>query len=292
MKFLGHLKINVSPCEWLDLASTSRKTHAAALKRISASLNSGPYGDYDSIIADPLHPPEPSTFGAIGTLLKEYYNQPPTKLAALLSLRRNDHELNECPYCGHPFSPDTLDHFVPKDHWPEFSILPNNLVPQCRGCAPIKGSRFTCTTAGTRLFLHPIYSDLVSRITFNITVTQTPVSTQFCVDFYVPPGTHPDEIKAITLHVKALKIDERILRYCHAFLKHWKGLARSKHFNLRTAFNARLSERPNAEWHLNWKTAFFVGMLACKGAMDALQNECPVPATPGPAPSLGMKVAF
>ncbi|OLU16979.1 endonuclease [Pseudomonas sp. PA1(2017)] len=39
-----------------------------------------------------------------------------------------------CPFCGGIGTPRNLDHFLPKAHFPQFSILPSNLVPSCRDC--------------------------------------------------------------------------------------------------------------------------------------------------------------
>lgn len=40
----------------------------------------------------------------------------------------------KCPYCGGIGRPRNLDHFLPKAHYPQFSVLPVNLVPSCRDC--------------------------------------------------------------------------------------------------------------------------------------------------------------
>lgn len=39
-----------------------------------------------------------------------------------------------CPFCGDIGQTKNLDHFLPKAHFPEFSIMPLNLVPSCRDC--------------------------------------------------------------------------------------------------------------------------------------------------------------
>ncbi|GAM56889.1 EA31 gene protein [Vibrio ishigakensis] len=39
-----------------------------------------------------------------------------------------------CPFCGDIGHTKNLDHFLPKAHFPEFSIMPLNLVPSCRDC--------------------------------------------------------------------------------------------------------------------------------------------------------------
>jgi len=43
-----------------------------------------------------------------------------------------------CPLCGLSFW-DTFDHFAPKSVFPEFSVLPKNLVPCCWKCNHLKG---------------------------------------------------------------------------------------------------------------------------------------------------------
>lgn len=40
----------------------------------------------------------------------------------------------DCPFCGGIGDPATLDHFLPKAEFPQFSIYPSNLVPSCRDC--------------------------------------------------------------------------------------------------------------------------------------------------------------
>jgi len=40
----------------------------------------------------------------------------------------------KCPFCGGIGTPRNLDHFLPKSHFPQYSILPRNLIPSCRDC--------------------------------------------------------------------------------------------------------------------------------------------------------------
>jgi hypothetical protein len=40
----------------------------------------------------------------------------------------------KCPFCGGIGTPQNLDHYLPKTHFPQFSVLPRNLVPSCRDC--------------------------------------------------------------------------------------------------------------------------------------------------------------
>lgn len=49
----------------------------------------------------------------------------------------------KCPFCGGIGTPRNLDHFLPKKYFPQFSVLPHNLVPSCRDCnMDGKGSAF------------------------------------------------------------------------------------------------------------------------------------------------------
>lgn len=41
---------------------------------------------------------------------------------------------SRCPYCGGIGEPKNLDHYLPKKHFPQFSVLPLNLIPACRDC--------------------------------------------------------------------------------------------------------------------------------------------------------------
>jgi 5-methylcytosine-specific restriction endonuclease McrA len=44
----------------------------------------------------------------------------------------------ECQYCMSGSS-DTFDHYIPKEVYPEFAVLSNNLIPCCPTCNSIKG---------------------------------------------------------------------------------------------------------------------------------------------------------
>lgn len=72
----------------------------------------------------------------------------------------------DCPYCAMrlPKIKDrhSLDHYLPKKQFPEFSILPQNLVQACNGCNSPKRSNFKMKD-GTRAFIHPYYTDLGTK---------------------------------------------------------------------------------------------------------------------------------
>lgn len=81
---------------------------------------------------------------------------------------------NKCPYCSQG-DVEELDHFLPKtdNGYPEFSIVPINLVPSCHRCNH-KKHEFIPTTKGNQ-FIHPYFINnineyrwLYCRIDYNI----------------------------------------------------------------------------------------------------------------------------
>jgi len=70
-----------------------------------------------------------------------------------------DRSLTLCPMCGEAGTPNTLDHYLPLEYFPEFSILPFNLVPACDICQLHKLSRYIGSEG--RLFLHPYYDSFL-----------------------------------------------------------------------------------------------------------------------------------
>ncbi|WP_413991180.1 HNH endonuclease [Labrys okinawensis] len=69
-----------------------------------------------------------------------------------------------CPFCGISES-STLDHYLPKEQYPEFSVFPKNLVPSCAVCNTRKRDRILDEGTNVRMFLHPCY-DVIPDIAF------------------------------------------------------------------------------------------------------------------------------
>lgn len=51
-----------------------------------------------------------------------------------------------CPYCADIGTARTLDHYLPKSKFPQFSVHPQNLVPACRDCNADSGAEFPLST--------------------------------------------------------------------------------------------------------------------------------------------------
>lgn len=60
----------------------------------------------------------------------------------------------KCPFCGDIGQPRNLDHFLPLAYFPQFSVMPINLIPACRDCnMGEKGDDFALNASDQ--ILHP-----------------------------------------------------------------------------------------------------------------------------------------
>ncbi|WP_139263641.1 HNH endonuclease [Geodermatophilus africanus] len=67
------------------------------------------------------------------------------------------HPTQRCSFCGHR-TVSTLDHHLPKTVYSALTVVPSNLVPACKDCNKIKGTRTPATA--TEEPIHPYFEDL------------------------------------------------------------------------------------------------------------------------------------
>jgi hypothetical protein len=84
-----------------------------------------------------------------------------------------------CPLCVHR-QVTTLDHHLPKAHYPALAVAPLNLVPSCSDCNRSKLHGFP--HAAEEVALHPYYDDLGQDQWLHATVVETrPAAVRFRV---------------------------------------------------------------------------------------------------------------
>lgn len=254
--------LSTLPCSYLQLAIEGHKDNVEELRELYPSL-AGKYELYQDIILNYRRNLVNSDMSNNKDLLINYYEHAPTLLNKELVRRRNAHSLYQCPYCGNPQRPDTLDHFIPKSSWPEFSIFSNNLVPQCRACAPIKGEHYFCNETETAKFIHPFYFDLLQKFRFKIVVNFNTVSNtpDFIISLTRREIVSDEEKSRVLLHVKNLKIKSRIHVFCHEEYRRWSNRLSKSRFDIRVALQQRLSETPAENVGLDWKSALYQGLI-------------------------------
>lgn len=114
-------------------------------------------------------------------------------------------DFDECPFCGIG-EPTTLDHYLPKEEFPEFSVLSKNLIPICGVCnSNYKGRNWI--ENGNRLFLHTYYDQFPDEYLFEASVT---VTNKVIIDFstiYV--ATEPYFCNVFHHHFDKLRLNKR-----------------------------------------------------------------------------------
>ncbi|QBE63194.1 hypothetical protein [Pseudoduganella lutea] len=272
MKYLFHMR--TSKCGWLDLAITSKKENAGLLQYAKFALLDC-YKEFDGIVDKFKDRPPVSRVKLIASVLREFYGAPPKDLHEIVLMRRRKHELDECPYCGYPLKPRTLDHFLPKEDWPEYAIFSNNLVPQCSDCAPIKGQRYYCDTDKQALFLHPMYSSALSTVRFHVDVSLVGNRAIFCAKFSILEYVSVEDEQRIRLHLKSLQVKRRIEEYCDEQYQRWTRIVGARGCNVRASFERRLKEGDSDPYATNWGIAFYQGVLNNPQAVENLQKHEP-----------------
>lgn len=117
----------------------------------------------------------------------------------------------KCPYCGIS-EPNTMDHYLPKGIFPEFSIFGLNLLPCCSKCNELKNEKWM--KAGRRLILNFYFDDIPENDKFLYATLQFGPNIKDIVpiiDFYIKRSLNisPETFERINSHVKILNLVER-----------------------------------------------------------------------------------
>lgn len=97
---------------------------------------------------------------------------------------------------------DQIDHFLPKEHFPEFSILHKNLVPICGACNEIKGDNVPGEITD---YFHPMFDELPDVPFFEVSINYS--SNVPKVDFDI---INAYRTNIIFRHFKNLKLGARL----------------------------------------------------------------------------------
>ena len=107
-----------------------------------------------------------------------------------------------CPLCAHR-AVTTLDHHLPKSHYPALAVAPVNLVPSCSDCN--KAKLASVPHAPEEVSLHPYFDDIADeRWLFAKVVEVAPASMPFRVEPLVTWGALLAE--RVKRHFRVLKL--------------------------------------------------------------------------------------
>lgn len=116
-----------------------------------------------------------------------------------------------CPFCGISET-STLDHYLPKEQYPEFSVFPKNLVPSCAVCNTRKRDRVLDEGTSVRMFLHPCY-DTIPEMEF-LTVRARMVANALILSYRLtkPVGMTLRTFQHLQSHFNKLDLADRYRR--------------------------------------------------------------------------------
>jgi hypothetical protein len=117
-----------------------------------------------------------------------------------------NNEGGRCPMCAVGRA-STLDHYLPEGTFPEFAILPLNLVPACSVCQQYKLDLYR--TDDSPLFLQLYFDELPHNERFLFAGVDF-VGSSISLDFWVdPPGSIPPDLgQRLESHFSKLRLRE------------------------------------------------------------------------------------
>lgn len=142
----------------LRLLGRSRSTRARAVAARKADI-AARYQSYRDHHGNPWVVPVDASFVPLRPSLNHLYEAPPVALKFINSLRRSVD--GACPVCGRD-SVGTLDHYLPKADYSEYSFFSLNLVPACDRCNNARNNLARGANAGERP-VHPYFDRFAER---------------------------------------------------------------------------------------------------------------------------------
>ncbi len=103
-----------------------------------------------------------------------------------------------CPFCGHRYV-STLDHYLPKAHYPALTVAPLNLIPACFECNKLKSDNIP--EQPENLVIHPYYDNIQESRWLYANVVETNPAV---FNFFVKSPDEWDEIKSARVNYQFL----------------------------------------------------------------------------------------
>ncbi len=168
------------------------------------------YAQYIAVSGNPALIQNPQISHAQAKFLKGHYKSPPSDLAYISKLRESTEHLL-CPMCGSMHC-GTLDHYLPKNGYPIFSVFSKNLVPACK-CNSKRKETLLGVSPNQRI-LHPYFDNCLRERLIGARFDDLGKVPRVSLVLTVPK-THPD-YAAIDFHVQEIVKRSAICKYIAA----------------------------------------------------------------------------
>lgn len=181
------------------------------------------------------------------------YNSPqPNSVQKPVLEKLRERTLQMCPACGEDGTPNTLDHYLPKNEFPDFAVTAVNLFPMCDTCQGWKLEQ-VLSEDGERLFLHPYFDDFLDQQVLQLSIGEpyyAPASMEL-----TPIGSLSPELQALVArHIECLGIRNRYYHFFREQYTHLLGSAaeiRDAELNMRqqlTLFRNKARRKSVNSW--------------------------------------------
>lgn len=167
-------------------------------------------------------------------------------------------KLLSCPMCGGD-GPRTIDHYLPKEWYPEFSVLSYNLIPSCATCNSKRGSYNRPQQAYPAL--HPYFdADILSVLNIDIDLDIAMGVPEFKLTFN-NNAFSPATQRRIASHLKAC-VDMKAFRSkCYGFITEYRVVEKNKDRNYLNFYISMRLEVLELGGNKNcWESALIRGM--------------------------------
>lgn len=201
------------------------------------------------------------------------YKSPQEGSAQGVALKKlRDHDFQFCPSCGEAGSPNTLDHFLPKEKYPHFAITAVNLTPMCSRCQGKKNDQVGDTDV-PRFFIHPYFDEFASGQILELLIEPPFTTPKF--ELQISGGLEDDAASIAVKHVELLGLPYRFRKFFRDRYRQLLRLAqdcREEGADLKTFL--RLTKRNHARTGLNyWDHVFFKSVLENEDLLAFLESD-------------------
>ncbi|MCG8006847.1 MAG: HNH endonuclease [Candidatus Thiodiazotropha lotti] len=139
--------------------------------------------------------------------LKKNYKSPPKELDFIDHIRKRAQLV--CPMCG-SFKPFSIDHILPKEDYPEFSVFSKNLVPAC-DCNSQRGTATKDVALGARV-LHPYFDTCLRQRQLSCSIVPAPAFPKAKLKVSYVNNGHV-LINSLRFHVSKVVIPSGIMKW-------------------------------------------------------------------------------
>ncbi|SOC28131.1 hypothetical protein [Thalassospira xiamenensis] len=216
----------------------------------------------------------PEAFPAKVTFLNLYShpNENSVQISILGELKKIRRLLNSCPCCGELGTPGTLDHYLPKDDYPHFSVIPANLVPMCDICQGEKKTKVG-NQQNPRFFIHPYFDNFLTDELVKLEIIPPFEHPHFTL---VPSKNLPAQDKAIVIsHYKELNIHKRYNEFLEtSYIKLLRAAddIRKDHGNVKNRIKD-FHKLAKLDGTNSWDSILYSSALENEDLLNFLQNE-------------------